>query len=88
VFIEPIRKPLPMHLSARCGARTKKGNSCPQPATMKGRCRMHGGAKGRGGPRGERNGAYRHGRRTQEAMAERKMLRAWIKAVRGFIEGL
>jgi hypothetical protein len=49
---------------------------------------MHGGAKGSGGPRGERNGAYRHGRRTQEAMTEKKMLRAWIMASRGFIDGL
>jgi len=88
MFIDPISKPLFMHLSPRCGARTRKGNSCPQPATPKGRCRMHGGAKGSGGPRGERNGAYRRGRRTQEAIADRKMLRAWIKASRGFIDGL
>jgi hypothetical protein len=46
---------------------------------------MHGGAKGSGGPRGERNGAYRHGRRTQEAIAERKMLLAWLKASRDLL---
>ena len=29
---------------------------------------MHGGAKGSGAPRGERNGRYRHGRATVEAL--------------------
>jgi hypothetical protein len=49
---------------------------------------MHGGAPGSGAPPGRRNGNYRHGWRTQQAMAERKLLRAWIKATWGFIEGL
>ncbi len=30
---------------------------------------MHGGATGSGAPKGERNGAYRHGLRTAEAEA-------------------
>jgi len=33
-------------------------------------CRFHG--AGGGGPQGQRNGAYRHGRRTADAVAERK----------------
>lgn len=37
---------------------------------------------------GERNGAYRHGHRTQEAMAERKMLRASIRASLALDAGL
>ena len=36
---------------------------------------MHGGAKGSGAPRGERNGRYRHGMRTQEAQAEMRAVR-------------
>ena len=36
-------------------------------------CRLHGG-KG-GGPKGERNGAYRTGRYTAEAKAERGQMR-------------
>ena len=80
MHVKPMPKPLPMHLSPRCRAKTRRGNSCPQPATPKGRCRMHGGAAGSGAPSGPRNGNYRHGLRTQEAMAERKMLRAWVKA--------
>src|ERR1700730_15291809 len=37
------------------------------PATKKGRCRLHGGASGSGGPPGERNGQYCHGERDQNA---------------------
>jgi len=33
---------------------------------------MHGGAKGSGGPRGERNGNFRHGLWTQESVALRR----------------
>jgi hypothetical protein len=55
----------------RCGAKTRRGSVCQQPAMKNGRCRLHGG-KSSGAPRGERNGNYRHGLRTIEAMAERR----------------
>jgi hypothetical protein len=45
--------------------------------------RLHGG-KG-GGPRGERNGAYRTGRYT-EAKAERRQVRALIRELRHLID--
>ena len=48
------------------------------------RCRMHGGAPGTGAPRGERNGNYRHGRRTIEAMAERRRLMEFLREARRF----
>ncbi|MFL5137021.1 MAG: HGGxSTG domain-containing protein, partial [Microvirga sp.] len=32
-----------MHLSPRCGARTRSGNACRAPGMPNGRCRMHGG---------------------------------------------
>jgi hypothetical protein len=35
---------------------------------------MHGGAKGSGGPKGARNGNYRYGRYTAEAIASRRWL--------------
>jgi bifunctional non-homologous end joining protein LigD len=38
-------------------------------------------------PTGNRNGNYRHGRYTYEAIAERRMLRAWIKSSRSFAIG-
>jgi hypothetical protein len=60
----------------RCRAR------CRRSPAMRGRpvCRLHGG-KG-GGPMGERNGAYRTGRYTAEAKAERQATRALLKELR------
>jgi hypothetical protein len=43
-------------------------------------CRLHGG-KG-GSPTGKQNGAYRIGRRTAEAKAERRQTRAIIRGLR------
>ena len=53
---------------------------------MRGRpvCRLHGG-KG-GGPKSERNGAYRTGRYTAEAKAERQAARALLKELRRLID--
>jgi hypothetical protein len=67
------------HAAPRCTARCKHSKApCRNPA-VNGRsvCRMHGG-KG-GAPAGERNGAYRHGRHTAEAKAERRELRRSIR---------
>jgi hypothetical protein len=36
---------------------------------------MHGGAHGSGAPSGERNGMYRHGRYTREAIELRRVIR-------------
>jgi len=55
--------------SPTAGARTRSGKPCRSPATKKGRCRLNGGAKGSGGPPGERNGQYRHGEGTKAAIA-------------------
>src|SRR5437764_4333550 len=67
----------------RCGARTRSGKSCQSPVVNgKNRCRMHGGAKGSGAPSGERNGNYRHGRFTAQAIRDRRIVREWIKAAR------
>jgi hypothetical protein len=40
---------------------------------------MHGGAAGSGAPKGKRNGMYRHGMKTGEAVAERAKVRAILK---------
>jgi hypothetical protein len=61
---------------ARCGARTRSGMPCRSPAVIgRRRCRMHGGARGSGGPKGSRNGNYKHGRYTAEAVASRRWIR-------------
>jgi glucans biosynthesis protein len=72
-------KTAPMMASPRCGARTRAGTSCRSPAVHgKKRCRMHGGAPGSGAPKGNRN-AFKHGRYTKAAIAERRQVRALIR---------
>ena len=56
------------HAAQRCKARSKRtGQPCRAPAVHGFRvCRMHG-ARG-GAPEGKRNGNFRHGGRTKEAI--------------------
>jgi hypothetical protein len=81
-----VKVPLPMHLSLRCCARSKRTKQpCQAPAVTGWTvCRFHG--AGGGGPRGERNGNYRDGRFTCEAVAERRELAAWVKAMAQFAQ--
>jgi len=44
---------------------------------------MHGGAPGSGAPKGDRNGNYRHGFYTTEAIAERRAVRTLIGKLAG-----
>jgi glucans biosynthesis protein len=43
---------------------------------------MHGGAKGSGAPKGSRNGSFKHGAFTCEAIEERRNMRELIADVR------
>ncbi|MBA3014958.1 MAG: hypothetical protein KKD63_14400 [Proteobacteria bacterium] len=61
-----------------CGARTRKGGTCRQPAMMNGRCRLHGGKS----KSGKDHGRYKHGRFTKEAKADREMLSALLREVK------
>ena len=55
----------------RCGAKTRRGTACLKPALSgKNRCQLHGGKST--GVKGERNGNYRDGRYTKEAIANRR----------------
>jgi hypothetical protein len=66
-----------------CGARTRAGRPCRQAAvTGRARCRMHGGAKGSGGPRGYRNGNFKHGIWTRESVEERGAVRQQIRQIK------
>ena len=68
-----------MRSSPRCGAKTRQGTSCQAPSvTGKRRCRMHGGAKGSGAPRGNQN-AIKHGRYTAERQVFQEHVRALLK---------
>lgn len=75
---------LKMHLSPRCGARTRAGTPCRSPAMTNGRCRMHGG-RSPGAPIGNAN-ARKHGLYTADTIAERRELAALIRSMRGLVE--
>jgi hypothetical protein len=75
-----------MARAARCGAKTRAGHPCRQAAVRgRARCRMHGGSKGSGGPRGNRNGNFKHGLWTRESLETRKTSRAKIREIRSFL---
>jgi hypothetical protein len=78
--INPMQSKLPMHLSPRCGARTRTGNPCQSPAMPNGRCRLHGGLSP-GAPKGNRN-AFRHGRYSAKAIASRREVAALVRSMR------
>ena len=65
----------------RCGARTRAGTPCRSPAVGgRARCRMHGGAKGSGAQRGNRN-AWKHG----ACSAEFKAIARYVRASRHLV---
>src|SRR4030088_3335477 len=83
------REPSRLRQAPRCGARTRRGTPCQSPAVAgKTRCRMHGGAAGGGAPEGRRNGKYRHGGFTTEAIDERRRLEALIRDSRDLMSRL
>ena len=79
-----LPRSLAMHLSARCGARTRNGSPCRSPAMANGRCRMHGG-KSPSAPIGNAN-ARKHGRYSAEAIAHRRKVAGPIRAMRELVE--
>ncbi len=72
--------------ACRCGARTRQGLACRNPAMPNGRCRMHGG--GSTGPRTAeglermRQARTTHGAYGAEARRFRKRVRLLLQAVR------
>jgi hypothetical protein len=49
---------------------------------------MHGGASGSGAPKGERNGRYRHGQFTCDALEERRKARALVTQMQAFAKAI
>ena len=71
-----------MNAAPRCLARTRRGSLCQCPANRgKVRCRIHGGAKGSGAPKGAANGSYKHGAWTKEAVELRRAAARLLKTV-------
>jgi hypothetical protein len=63
-----------------CGAKTRAGTPCQRsPMPGRRRCRLHGGLSP-GAPRGPRNGNFKKGDWTTEAIEERKWLRSLVRS--------
>ena len=60
-----------------CGAKTRTGGKCKQPAMKNGRCRLHGGKS----LSGKQHGQYKHGRYTRAAIEERRQLNSLLREV-------
>jgi hypothetical protein len=73
-------QPAQLANAPRCGARTRAGAACQRPAIRdRKRCRLHGGLSP-GAPLGTKNGNYRNGYWTAEAIQERKWARDLVMA--------
>jgi hypothetical protein len=82
----PMQSSLPMHLSRRCGARTRSGRPCRSPAMPNGRCRMHGGLSP-GAPKGNSN-ARKHGRCAADVVARRRKISSLLRAMKSLTEAV
>jgi len=81
-----LRNTGPMLASPRCGAKTRSAGACRSPAVHGSkRCRMHGGARGSGAPRANRN-ARKHGLFTGDAIQERRRIQALLGEARKLLE--
>jgi glucans biosynthesis protein len=66
--------------AARCGAKTRAGTPCQSPAIRgRRRCRLHGGLSP-GAPRGLKNGNYKNGEWTADAIEEHQWLRSLVRS--------
>ncbi|MBL9028864.1 MAG: hypothetical protein JNK42_00090 [Caedimonas sp.] len=78
----------PMHDDAlkKCHALTRRHTLC-QTAAVKGKkqCRMHGGAKGSGAPKGNNN-AFKHGYYSANAIKIKQKIRKLLKESIEFLE--
>lgn len=80
------RNTAPLRSSLRCGAKTRSGAPCQAPAVSgKKRCRMHGGAKGSGAPKGNQN-ALKHGMYSRETLEFNKHMRQLLRDGRELTE--
>jgi hypothetical protein len=73
---QPLHQDFATQVSNRCGAMTRAGTACERrPMAGRKRCRLHGGLSP-GAPRGFKNGNFKSGDWTSDAIAERKWLRS------------
>ncbi len=80
--MNPVELP---HAPRQCGAKTRAGTPCKTPPMRdRTRCRMHGGTSP-GAPKGNRY-AWKHGRYSAAAIAERRRFRALMKSLKEGLE--
>ena len=65
-----------------CGARTRVGGSCRQPAMRNGRCRLHGGKS----LSGQAHGRYRHGLRSREVLEQNRRVAQLLKESKNLLQ--
>jgi hypothetical protein len=75
---EKLNYPMPR---VYCGAKTRSGGLCRQPAMPNGRCRLHGGKS----KSGKEHGRYRIGEYTKEAIKKRREIRDLLNQVKRII---
>lgn len=76
----------PFATMPRCGAKTRSGAPCRRIGNARnGRCILHGGRAG--APSGERNGSWRHGGESKEAVAQRRAVRALLREAKKMLKG-
>jgi len=78
-----------------CGARNRNGGQCKRVACKNGRCMNHGGLSKKGpknvsesGRLAQKMASWKHGRRSKEAIEERRAFRAMMKQYKGDLDGL
>lgn len=76
------------HITPKCLAKTRRGTLCQtSPVKGKKRCRMHGGAKGIGAPKGSTN-ALKHGFYSKENIQKRAEVSQLIKQSKAMMKEL
>lgn len=74
-----------INLAPRCLAKTRRATLCQSPAVRgKSRCRIHGGAKGSGGQKGNQN-ALKHRKYSAEYLAQRKYRKELFRDARALL---
>lgn len=83
-----MSKPPQLEAALQCRATSKRTKQrCKGPAVKGWRvCKFHG--AGGGAPRGERHGAYKNGKFTIAARAERAALRKLLKVAKAHVENM
>jgi hypothetical protein len=76
----------------RCGAKTRAGHPCGRYAMPNGRCRLHGGlSTGPKTPKGlerSRRANWKHGRYSQQAINERRLIKTLLRETQEMIRSV